>query len=168
MPEMSDPQQLFVHKLGTLLKTEKTILQLLPKMAKETTDHELSARFEHHRKETEQQVKNLERVFDALGRKPQTKPAPVIDGMKTEHNEFVQKQKPEPHILDAFLAGAAAATEHHEIAAYEGLITMANAMRQEDIVALLQENLEQEQHTLEEAKAATQKLAQRNAQLARV
>jgi ferritin-like metal-binding protein YciE len=36
----------------------------------------------------------------------------------------------------------------------------AEAMGEQDIVALLQENLEQEQHTLEEVKRASQQLAQ--------
>ena len=57
------------------------------------------------------------------------------------------------------LAGAAE-TEHHEIAVYEGLITEAQAMGKQDIVQLLQQNLEQERHTLEEVKQASQQLAQ--------
>jgi ferritin-like metal-binding protein YciE len=52
-------------------------------------------------------------------------------------------------------------TEHHEIAAYEGLITGAEAMGKPDIVRLLEQNLEQERHTLEEIKQATQQPAQR-------
>ena len=43
---------------------------------------------------------------------------------------------------------------------YEGLITKAEAMGEDDIVSLLQENLGQEQHTLEEVRAASQKLSQ--------
>lgn len=59
------------------------------------------------------------------------------------------------------ILSGAAETEHHEIAVYEGLITEAEAMGKQDIVRLLQQNLEQEQHTLEEVKRATQELAQR-------
>ncbi len=59
------------------------------------------------------------------------------------------------------ILSGAAETEHHEIAVYEGLITEAEAMGKTDIVRLLQQNLEQEQHTLEEIKQATQELAQR-------
>jgi len=57
------------------------------------------------------------------------------------------------------LLGAAAKTEHVEIAMYEGLIRKAEAMGADDIVALLEENLEQEKHTLEEVKQAAQKLS---------
>ena len=37
-------------------------------------------------------------------------------------------ESPSPEVLDAFLTGAGARTEHYEIASYEGLITMADAM----------------------------------------
>ena len=57
------------------------------------------------------------------------------------------------------ICGGCAETEHHEIAVYENLIVHANAMGHEDIVALLQENLEQEQHTLGEVLKATVKQA---------
>jgi ferritin-like metal-binding protein YciE len=58
------------------------------------------------------------------------------------------------------ILSGAADTEHHEISVYEGLITKADAMGDQDVVALLQENLEQEQHTLEEVKRASRQLAQ--------
>jgi ferritin-like metal-binding protein YciE len=57
--------------------------------------------------------------------------------------------------------------EHYEIATYQGLLTQAEAMGQEDIVALLQENLEQEQHTLGEVERSAERLAQRAAQTVR-
>ncbi len=68
-------------------------------------------------------------------------------------------------LTDAVLLGGAAHTEHHEIATYEGLISMAEAMDEQDVVALLTENLEQEQHTLQEVERATQTLSQGLAQM---
>jgi ferritin-like metal-binding protein YciE len=53
------------------------------------------------------------------------------------------------------ILSGAAETEHHEIAVSEGLITHAQAMSQDEVVHLLQENLEQKQHTLEEVKQHT-------------
>jgi ferritin-like metal-binding protein YciE len=52
----------------------------------------------------------------------------------------------------------AAETEHHEIAVYEGLIINARAMGRDDVVDLLQQNLEQEQHTLEEVKSSLEEV----------
>jgi len=62
----------------------------------------------------------------------------------------------EDDLNDAVILSGAAETEHHEIAVYGGLITHAEAMGEN---ALLQENLEQEEHRLEEVKEATRELA---------
>ena len=61
---------------------------------------------------------------------------------------FVSNESPPPEVLDAFLTGAGARTEHYEIAAYEGLMTMAEAMGEGEVVDLLSENLEQEKTAL--------------------
>src|SRR5207248_9395069 len=50
---------------------------------------------------------------------------------------------------DQVIVSGVTETEHHEIAVYEGLITTAEAMGEEDVVALLQENLEEEEATLQ-------------------
>ncbi len=47
-----------------------------------------------------------------------------------------------------FLTGAAARTEHYEIAAYTGLVTMARALGEREVVPLLEANLKQEKETL--------------------
>jgi ferritin-like metal-binding protein YciE len=67
---------------------------------------------------------------------------------------------------DAVVLSGLIETEAHEIAVYDGLITHAEAMDEQDIVALLQENLEQEQATLQKARKATKKLAQAQAHAA--
>jgi ferritin-like metal-binding protein YciE len=51
-------------------------------------------------------------------------------------------------------------TEHHEIAVYDDLIIKAEQMGDEDVVALLHENLEQEEATLDHAVKAAEKSAQ--------
>ena len=61
-------------------------------------------------------------------------------------------ESPSPEVLDAFLTGAGARAEHYEIAAYEGLITMADAMGEDEGRELLTENLEQEKKALTEMK----------------
>ena len=49
--------------------------------------------------------------------------------------------------------------EHHEIGVYENLIINARAMGRDDVVALLQKNIEQEQHTLQEVKQLQEQVA---------
>ena len=60
-------------------------------------------------------------------------------------------------LVDAVILSGVIETEHHEIAVYDGLIIQAEQMDDEDVVALLHENLEQEEAVLDKAvKAAEQ------------
>ena len=148
MPQMTDPRELFVHELRDVFYVEKTLTKTLPKLAKEASDEELRDAFEAHLGETEEHVRNLEAVFDSIGEKASAEPCPGIDGIKAEHDEFMEEEDPSDEICDMFLTGAAARTESYEIAAYTGLLTMAKALGERDAASLLDENLKQEKEAL--------------------
>jgi ferritin-like metal-binding protein YciE len=160
---MSDPRKLFLHELGDVLYAERTLVKTLPKLQEEASDEELALGFEEHLDQTRQHVKNVEQAFEMLGEKPSAEKCPGIEGITKEHDDFVTKESPSQDVLDSFLTGAGARTEHYEIAAYEGLVTMAEAMGETDVAELLGENLEQEKEALEKIKAIGKRLAQQGA-----
>ncbi len=160
---MSDPRELFLHELGDVLYAERTLVKALPTLQEEASDEELALGFEEHLEETRQHVKNVEQAFEQLGEKPTAEKCPGIDGIKKEHDDFVAKESPSQDVLDSFLTGAGSRTEHYEIAAYEGLVTMANAMGETEVVELLTENLEQEKVALEKLQTIGKRLAQEGA-----
>ena len=157
MAQISDPKQLFEHELGMALGAERKVLTTLRKLEKRAQRDELKQQFHHHLEETEGQIKNLEQAFQALGERAGAHDADSANGIAAEGEKLMEKVDDE--LIDAVLLGAAAKTEHVEIAMYEGLITKAEAMGADDIVGLLEENLEQEKHTLEEVKSAAEKLS---------
>jgi ferritin-like metal-binding protein YciE len=108
-------------------------------------------------------VKNVEHVFEQLGEEPKAEQCPGIDGIKKEHDDFVSKESPPQDVLDSFLTGAGSRTEHYEIAAYEGLVTMAEAMGETQVVELLTQNLEQEKAALEKLQTIGKRLAKEGA-----
>jgi ferritin-like metal-binding protein YciE len=158
--QMSDPRELFLHELGDVLYAEQTLVKALPKLNEEASDRELAQGFADHLEETRQHVENLKRAFEELGEPVKAEKCPGIEGIKKEHDEFVANESPSPEVLDAFLTGAGARTEHYEIAAYEGLITMAEAMGETKVSELLTENLEQEKNALTKMKTIGKRLAQ--------
>jgi ferritin-like metal-binding protein YciE len=164
--KMSDPRDLFLHELGDVLYAEKTLVKALPKLQEEASDEELSSGFADHLEETRQHVKNLEQAFEALGEPVKADKCPGIEGIKKEHDDFVANESPTSEVLDAFLTGAGARTEHYEIAAYEGLVTMATAMGEDDVASLLNENLEQEKAALARMQTIGQRLAKVGAKTA--
>jgi hypothetical protein len=111
MPEVTSPEQLFEHELQDMYYAEQTLTKVLPKLADEATDRELSRAFTTHLGETRKQVTNLERVFEQLGKSPQAHPCAGIEGIKKEHDDFMKENEPSPHLLDAFLTGAASRAE---------------------------------------------------------
>ena len=161
--EMSDPRDLFLHELGDVLYAEQTLVKALPKLQEEASDEELSLGFEEHLEETRQHVKNVEKAFEQLGETPKAEKCPGIDGIKKEHDDFVAKESPSQDVLDGFLTGAGSRTEHYEIAAYEGLVTMAQAMGETEVVELLTENLDQEKAALEKLQTIGRRLAREGA-----
>ena len=161
MASIETPRELFVHKLGAALKMENTILEMLEELQEEAHDSELRRNLASHHRETQQQVRNLERAFSALGEDPEEQPCPTIDGLQKEGEQNLKEV--EDDLNDAVILSGVVATEAHEIAVYDGLITHAGAMGEEDLVALFQENLEQEQAVLQKARKATEKLARATA-----
>jgi ferritin-like metal-binding protein YciE len=158
--QMSDPRDLFLHELGDILYAERTLVKGLPKLQEEASDEELAKGFADHLEETRQHVKNIEQVFQALGEEAKAEKCPGIEGIKKEHDDFVANESPSQEVLDAFLTGAGARTEHYEIAAYEGLVTMANAMGEDEVATLLTDNLEDEKTALRKMQTIGKRLAE--------
>jgi ferritin-like metal-binding protein YciE len=157
MAEIGNPEKLFQHELAMALGAERKVLATLRKLEQRAQQEELKQQFHHHLEETEGQIENLEQALEAAGAAEGAHEADSANGIATEGEKMMAKV--DEDLIDAVLLAAAAKTEHVEIAMYEGLITKAEAMGADDIVSLLEENLEQERHTLEEVKQASEKLS---------
>ena len=138
------PRELLKHELGDLLYAEKQILKALKPMIRETSDPEMKARLEQHEQETEAQVGNVERAFEAMGEKARAQKCPGILGIIEEKKEFKEEEEPSKAMLEAFNLGAGLRVEHYEIAAYRSAMTLAKSLGLREVAALLKENLDQE------------------------
>jgi ferritin-like metal-binding protein YciE len=154
--KLNNPREVFGHKLGSALTMEQKVLEMLGDLEDKAQRDELKRQFRHHADETRQQISNIEQSFRAMGEEPDDSPCPAIKGLESEAKANI-KISDDSVVDDVILAGAAA-TEHHEIAVYETLITHAEELGEPDIVQLLQQNLEQEQHTLEEVARAQRQI----------
>jgi ferritin-like metal-binding protein YciE len=148
--KLSNPRDVFGHQLGAALTMEQDVLQMLGDLEEKAQRDELKRQFRHHAEETRQQIGNIEQAFRALGEEPDDSPCPVTKALEKEAKANIKMA--DDSVVDAVILSNAAATEHHEIAVYESLITQAEQMGQPDVVRLLQQNLEMEQHTLDEVK----------------
>ena len=138
--------ELFHDTLKDIYYAEKKILSALPKMAKAAQNEDLTAAFEKHQGETEEQISRLEQVFELIDQKPQGKKCAAIEGILEEGQEIIKEYKGSP-ALDAGLVSSAQAVEHYEIARYGTLRTWAEELGLEDAAKLLQETLDEEEAT---------------------
>ena len=153
------PEELYQHKLGAALNMEQTVLNMLDDNAEEAKDDQLKQLLRHHGDETRQQISNLERVFESLGWEVDETADVAIKAFDKQVKAEVKMT--DDALDDDVILGAAAETEHREIAVYEWLITHAKAMGRDDVAQLLQQNCDQEQHTLEEVRSETERIATR-------
>jgi ferritin-like metal-binding protein YciE len=157
MPEITTPRDLFLHELGDILYVEQKLTrEVLPKLIDEVRSAEFRKGLERHLDQTKGHVTNLEQVFDLLGEQPETEKCIGFEGLKKEHDELTSET--DESLIDLVDAGAAARTEHYEIAAYTGLIEMARALGETDAVSLLDENLKEEKEALREVESVTKTL----------
>jgi ferritin-like metal-binding protein YciE len=156
-PQIETPHELFVHKLGAALTMEETILELLEKLQEEASDSKLRRDLKQHHKETQQQVQNLQQCFQALGEPIEDQPCPTVEGLEKEGKTMIKQV--DASLVDSVILSGVIETEHHEIAVYDGLIIKAEQMGDDDIVALLNENLEQEEGALDKAVKASEQSA---------
>ena len=159
MARSMTPRQLFVEELSDVLTAERATAKIMQDMQRQASDQKLVQRLKAHVKETQQQIKNVEQVFQQLGARPKRKPCPGIEGIRAEFEEASKGDGGSPDLRDLHLLGPAARTEHYEIAAYEGLVTMAKAMGESKAANLLEKNLKQEQAMLRDGKTVARRLA---------
>lgn len=149
---MESIEELFEHELKDMLGGEQSLLDALEQMAQETSDREIRKAYVHHRKETQGQIKRLEKIFKSLGQKAEAETCAGIEGLMKEKKVFM-REKPTEELLEFFNIGAAQKVERYEITAYENLIDMADKLGMSDAVELLEQNLQEEEAALNNLKS---------------
>jgi ferritin-like metal-binding protein YciE len=144
--EMHTLRDLYIEELKDLWSAEKMLVKALPKMAKAASHPELTKAFMTHLRQTEQQAKRLEQIFDELGESPRGKKCIGMEGLIEEGQELL-KEKPDADVLDAGLISKAQHIEHYEIAGYGTVRTYAELLGESRQAQLLQQTLDEEGDT---------------------
>src|SRR6185436_1700373 len=150
--QSSQLMKLFEDELKDVYWSEKALTKAIPKMIKNATSEELIEALENHLAETEEQVKRVEQVFEALGKKATAKKCEAMEGLIKEAEEIMEECEEGP-MCDAGIISAGQKVEHYEIASYGTLRQFAETLGLDDAVQLLQA-------TLDEEKAADEKLTE--------
>ena len=153
---LETPEDLMRYQLRSAMTMEQHSLEALDELHGAAKDKKIKKLFSHHAEETREQIANLEKVFALLGIEPSTAPSPASTGIKNQAAGLLEKADAALH--DQIALMSAMGNEHFEISAYQGLIAQATSLAVTDGVQLLQDNLDQEQHTSEELHTTLQSL----------
>jgi ferritin-like metal-binding protein YciE len=137
-------ENVLVDELRDLYSAENQLVKALPKMAKGSVSAELKDLFSSHLEETKGQVERLKQVFEHLGKKATGEHCNGMEGLIEEGQDAIEKDE-EGATKDVCLLGAALRVEHYEIAGYTAAIAIAKTLGEDEVVALLTENLNEEE-----------------------
>jgi ferritin-like metal-binding protein YciE len=140
-----DLNALFLHQLKDTYSAENAILKALPEMAQAAQSEELRGALAVHLRETEEQVKRLDRVFEIVGEKAEGVECKAIQGIIEEGRE-VMREFQGGDALDAGIIAAAQAVEHYEITRYGTRRAWAKQLGLSDAEELLRETLVEEEN----------------------
>ena len=136
-------QNVLIDELRDLYSAENQLVKALPKMAKAASSPDLKNLFTTHLEETKGQVERLRQVFEQLGKKATGEHCNGMEGLIEEGKDAIEKDE-EGATKDVCLIGAALRVEHYEIAGYTAAIAIASSLGENEVVALLTDNLNEE------------------------
>jgi ferritin-like metal-binding protein YciE len=154
---INSTREKFVHELADLYDAEHQFLAAQHLMHSKATDAKLKTMIKQHIGESEQQVKNLERVFGTLGEKPKRQHCDGAEGIVSEGKKAIE-QAGTPELRDTFIAGGATKAEHYEMVSYADLIAAATLLNIRQAIPLLEKNREQEVRTARRLERASPRL----------
>jgi ferritin-like metal-binding protein YciE len=143
MPE-KNLEALFLHNLKDIYFAEQQIAKVMPAMIAAAESEELRSAFETHSRETQEQIRRLEQIFEIMGQKAEAVPCEGILGIIKE-GQGIMQEFAGGEAFEAGLIAAAQSIEHYEIARYGTLKAWADQLGLEDAAEILEQSLEEEE-----------------------
>lgn len=137
-------QKLFADSIKDIYWAENHLVKSLPKLINASSGAELQAALSDHLKITEEHVSRLEKVFVALGKKPQAKKCDAMEGLTKEAEGIIESTDSNTEARDQGIIMAAQKTEHYEIATYGSLSQLAKTLGYTDVSTILESTLAEE------------------------
>jgi ferritin-like metal-binding protein YciE len=138
---------LFVNELKGIYYAEKALVDNMPNMADAATTDQVRMAFQQHLEETRNQVTRLERIFDSINVEADSMTCNAIDGLADDADNVISTTESATLTRDAALIIAAQKVEHHEIAAYGSLHTLAQLLGYSEAAQLIEQSLQEEKNT---------------------
>lgn len=144
--EAHELRAIFEKQLRELYWAEKSIIPLLATVIDNSTSNDLMEVIADHALETVAQIARLEKIFTAIGIEIETAEYKALKCFMAECEELIGHTK-RGVVRDAGIISVLQKMKHYEIACYGTMRAFAIALREEDVVTLLEETLIEEKNT---------------------
>lgn len=104
----------------------------------------LSKLVTEHLEQTKKQTERLEKAFEILGEKAESRPCQAMKGLIAEADEHVSESSGE-ELVNAVVIGGGRRIEHYEMAAYSGAVELAEMIGNDHVAKLLGKTLAEEE-----------------------
>lgn len=136
-----------VHDIGDIYDAEHRFLEAQQEMLQHAHAQSVQMLLTEHIAQTQQQIDNLNQIYKLMGVTPARVKCDAAAGLVIEGQKGLKETSGAPTIQDVMIANASSKVEHYEIASYRGLIEGAKLLGNPQVLALLQQNLQQEEQT---------------------
>ncbi|WP_294820213.1 DUF892 family protein [uncultured Flavobacterium sp.] len=141
--EARELRGLFERQLKQLYWAEGAMVEMLGGIIDSATSKDLVAQLEDQRYVTSRHIGRIEDIFRAIGLSAEAEEYDAVQCLLKEALAFIECSKPGV-VRDAGLIGILQKIKHYEIACYGTMRAYAIALREEDVVLLLEETLNEE------------------------
>lgn len=137
-------EEFFYDELKDIYWAENHLVKTLPKMAKAASGEELKDAFTEHLAVTREHVSRLDKIFELLGYKAESKKCEAMSGITKEGESIIEDTEDGTATRDAGLIMAGQKVEHYEIATYGALARVAKTLGHAEVVKILESTLAEE------------------------
>lgn len=135
---------LFLHELKDIYWAETHLADKLPKMSEKATSKKLAKAIKDHKKETDNHIKRLEKIFKSLDEKAKGITCEAMKGLLKEAEDILDDTESDSMVRDAGILIASQKVEHYEIASYGALANLAKTIGISEAASLLEDTLKEE------------------------
>jgi ferritin-like metal-binding protein YciE len=142
--KLNSLHELLVSELHDLLSAERQLIKIFPKVIKSASHVELRDALQEHLHETTKQEQRLEQCFQKLGIPAKPGRSHGMVGLISAWMEL-EAAEALPDVRDAAIIASVQRMEHYEIAGYGCAHAFALVLEENEVAALLQDTLKEEE-----------------------
>ena len=121
---MKTMNDLFLHFLQDIYYAEKAFAKSSGKIMKAAQNEEVREILKKAKDNAQEPIEALDRVFEAVGKRPRGKACEAMNGLLAECQEAIEEGEPGP-VLDAALIASVQGIKTYEITRYGSLLAFA-------------------------------------------